>query len=98
MDKRQPDYDVVITGGGLAGLAAAIVLGKQGYRVALFEKDRYPFHKVCGEYISFESWNFLAGLGLPLEKWNLPRIDALMLSAPGGTALRHSLPMGGFGI
>jgi 2-polyprenyl-6-methoxyphenol hydroxylase-like FAD-dependent oxidoreductase len=60
-------YDVIIAGGGLAGLALSIQLGKAGYRVALFEKERYPYHKVCGEYISLESWNFLQELGLPLS-------------------------------
>ncbi|MBC7511814.1 MAG: FAD-dependent oxidoreductase, partial [Ferruginibacter sp.] len=48
-------YDITIIGGGLAGLALAIQLVKKGYSVALFEKEQYPFHKVCGEYISLES-------------------------------------------
>ena len=91
-------YDVVIAGGGLAGLALSIQLGKAGYRVALFEKEAYPFHKVCGEYISLESWNFLEELGLPLSDWNLPVIRNLLLSAPDGRSLRHELPLGGFGI
>ena len=62
-------YDVIIAGGGLAGLALSIQLGKAGHRVALFEKERYPYHKVCGEYISLESWNFLQELGLPDRYW-----------------------------
>ena len=72
-------YDVTITGGGLAGLALSIQLGKAGYRVAVFEKETYPFHKVCGEYISLESWNFLEDLGLPLSDWNLPIIRRLLM-------------------
>ena len=52
-------YDIAITGGGLAGLSLAILSAKAGYSVIFFEKERYPFHKGCGEYISFESWNFL---------------------------------------
>jgi flavin-dependent dehydrogenase len=91
-------YDVIIAGGGLAGLALSIQLGKAGYRVALFEKEAYPFHKVCGEYISLESWNFLEELGLPLSDWNLPVIRSLLLSAPDGMSLQHELPLGGFGI
>lgn len=91
-------YDVIIAGGGLAGLALSIQLGKAGYRVALFEKEAYPFHKVCGEYISLESWNFLEELGLPLSDWNLPVIHTLLLSAPNGRSLLHELPLGGFGI
>jgi flavin-dependent dehydrogenase len=91
-------YDVIIAGGGLAGLALSIQLAKAGYRVALFEKERYPFHKVCGEYISLESWNFLQELGLPLSDWNLPVIRTLLLSAPNGLSLEQELPLGGFGI
>ena len=91
-------YDVIIAGGGLAGLALSIQLGKSGYRVALFEKENYPYHKVCGEYISLESWNFLEELGLPLSDWNLPIIHSLLLSAPNGQSLTHELPLGGFGI
>ncbi len=91
-------YDVIIAGGGLAGLALSIQLGKAGYRVALFEKEAYPYHKVCGEYISLESWNFLQELGLPLSDWNLPIIRTLLLSAPNGQSLKHELPLGGFGI
>src|SRR6202012_4610503 len=91
-------YDVIIAGGGLAGLALSIQLGKAGYRVALLEKENYPFHKVCGEYISLESWNFLEELGLPLSDWNLPIIRSLLLSSPNGRNLRHELPLGGLGI
>src|ERR1700754_3650250 len=91
-------YDVIITGGGLAGLGLSIQLAKAGYTVALFEKEAYPYHKVCGEYISLESWNFLEELGLPLSDWNLPIIRRLIMSSPSGLSLEHELPLGGFGI
>jgi menaquinone-9 beta-reductase len=91
-------YDVVIAGGGLAGLALSIQLARAGYAVALFEKETFPYHKVCGEYISLESWNFLEELGLPLSDWNLPIIHRLLLSAPNGRSIEHELPLGGFGI
>jgi len=91
-------YDVIIAGGGLAGLALSIQLARSGYSVALLEKETYPYHKVCGEYISLESWNFLEELGLPLSDWNLPVIHQLLVSAPNGESIRHELPLGGFGI
>src|SRR5712675_2148016 len=91
-------YDVAIVGGGLAGLALSIQAAKAGYKTILFEKETYPFHKVCGEYISLESWNFLEELGLPLSDWNLPVIRRLLLSSPNGTSIEHELPLGGFGI
>jgi len=91
-------YDVAIVGGGLAGLSLSILLAKAGYQVACYEKEKYPFHKVCGEYISFESWNFLEELGIPLSDLNLPSINQLMISAPNGKYLEQELPLGGFGI
>ncbi len=92
------DYDIAIIGGGLAGLAASIQLSRKGHSVILFEKEEYPFHKVCGEYISLESWNFLQSLGLLLQTMNLPLIDTLQLTAPNGKELITKLPLGGFGI
>jgi flavin-dependent dehydrogenase len=91
-------YDCAIIGGGLAGLTLAIQLAKQHYKIILFEKEQYPFHKVCGEYISLESLNFLERLGLPFQKMNLPVIKKLMVSSPDGTILKENLPLGGFGI
>jgi len=79
-------------------LAASILLRQQSYNVILFEKESYPFHKVCGEYISMESWNFLLSLGLPLADWNLPKINTLRLTAPNGSLFSTPLPLGGFGV
>jgi len=92
------EYDVAIIGGGLAGLAASILLARSGHSVVLFEKEKYPFHKVCGEYISFESWNFLKRLELPLDELALPVIDTLLLTSPNGNDFKTKLPLGGFGI
>lgn len=91
-------YDVAIIGGGLAGLSLSIQLVNAGYSVALFEKEKYPFHRVCGEYISMESWNFLKNLGYPLSDMDLPLIKKLLVSAPDGTFIEQDLPLGGFGI
>jgi len=90
--------DIAIAGGGLAGLALSIQCANAGYRTILFEKEKYPFHKVCGEYISFESWNFLEELGVPLSQMNLPVIRRLLVTAPNGKELEQNLPLGGFGI
>jgi menaquinone-9 beta-reductase len=92
------EYDVAIIGGGLAGLAASIQLAKAGHSVIVFEKEKYPFHKVCGEYISLESWEFLIQLGVPLQDMNLPVINSLFLTAPNGKSFKTNLPLGGFGI
>jgi flavin-dependent dehydrogenase len=79
------DYDIGIIGGGLAGLSLALLAANAGYTVVLFEKEKYPFHKVCGEYISYESYHFLHLLGLPLPGWNLPSIKKLVVSDTKGS-------------
>jgi menaquinone-9 beta-reductase len=91
-------YDVTIIGGGLGGLSLAILLAKENVRVLVIEKETYPFHRVCGEYISFECWNFLEGLGYPLSDMELPLIKQLVVSAPNGNNFQQALPLGGFGI
>jgi len=91
-------YDVAVVGGGLAGLALAIQCAQAGHRAILLEKEKYPFHKVCGEYISLESWDFLESLGVPLHQMNLPIIRRLLVTAPNGKELKQDLPLGGFGI
>ena len=91
-------YDVAIVGGGLAGLALSIQLARQGHTVIVFEKEQYPFHKVCGEYISLESWDFLNELGVDLDKMNVPIITQLQVSGINGKLLQQKLPLGGFGI
>ncbi len=91
-------YDVAIIGGGLAGLTLAIQSADAGYRTILFEKENYPFHKVCGEYISMESYQFLLQCGVPLKDWNLPLISQLQISDCAGRSYEFSLTLGGFGI
>ena len=91
-------YDIAIIGGGLAGLTLSIQCARAGYRVILFEREKYPFHKVCGEYISHESWNFLQELGVSLSDMNLPQINKVLISAPNGKCIKQTLPLGGFGI
>ena len=41
--------DVLIIGGGLAGLIASIHLSKIGISVTIFEKNSYPKHKISVE-------------------------------------------------
>jgi flavin-dependent dehydrogenase len=91
-------YDIAVIGGGLAGLCLAIQCAGDGYSVILFEKEEYPFHKVCGEYISLESRGFLHRLGLQLDSLNLPLIKTLQLSDAAGNLFKFQLPLGGFGV
>ena len=89
---------VVIIGGGLAGLTAAIHLSKVGLRVILIEKNSFPKHKVCGEYISNEVLPYLNWLDVSIQDLEPTTITKLQFSSANGTTLNHKLPLGGFGI
>lgn len=56
------DYDLIVVGAGPAGCAAAITASRNGARVLLLERGRYPRHKVCGEFVSAEAIQLLACL------------------------------------
>jgi len=98
METNPNRYACAIVGGGVAGLSLAIQLADAGIQTIVFEKNAYPFHKVCGEYISMESWNFLLSLGLPLNDMDLPSIKQLGISSEKGYLLNASLDLRGFGI
>ncbi len=91
-------YDCAIVGGGLAGLALSIQLARCGHQVILFEKNQYPFHRVCGEYISKESLDFLVRLGIPFSEIAVANIDEVLISAPNGKFIKRPLSLGGIGI
>lgn len=96
-----PDMEqkkIVIVGGGLAGLTAAIHLSKIGMKVVLFEKNEYPKHKVCGEYISNEVVSYLKFLDLNISSLNPTNITRLEFSTVSGKIIKSKLPLGGFGI
>ncbi len=90
--------DVVIVGGGLAGLMNALQLAKAGLDVLLIERKTYPFHRVCGEYISNEVIPFLQSLNAYPEQLRPVAIRHFMLSACSGRYSSAPLDLGGFGI
>src|SRR5690554_8113613 len=89
-------YDVIIIGGGLAGLTAALHLKRDNYHIAVIERQDYPHHKVCGEYVSNEIVPYVESLGVELPK--KIRINEIVLSTAKGRSLRAKLPLGGLGI
>ncbi len=89
---------VIILGGGLAGLTAAIHLSLNGIQVTLFEKDEFPRHKVCGEYLSKEIIPYLNSLKVDLECLNPCSIEKLQFSTSKGKLLSTRLKMGGLGL
>lgn len=90
--------DVVIVGGGLAGLLSAIKLSRTGFSVCLIERKNYPFHRVCGEYISNEVVPYLKSIDVYPEHLSPSSINQFQLSAINGKSSFLPLDLGGFGI
>ncbi len=98
MTNKDTLFDVIIVGGGIAGLSLSILLAQKNHSVLLIEKKSYPYHKVCGEYISNESRDFLLRLRIPLESMDLPQIQTVQLTGVKGQSVSESMRLGGFGI
>ena len=89
---------VIIIGGGLAGLITAIRLARWNIACTIVEKKSYPFHRVCGEYVSNETQSFLRNEGLFPESFHPPIINQFQLSSVSGKSINLPLDVGGFGI
>ena len=92
------NYDIVIIGGGLAGLTAALHFSQHHLKVLVVEKHPYPNHKVCGEYVSNEVRPYLTRIGVPLGEIPVADIGKLQISTLAGKSVTTKLPLGGFGI
>ncbi|MBM7565822.1 NAD(P)/FAD-dependent oxidoreductase [Paenibacillus sacheonensis] len=56
--------DAAILGAGIAGSCLAILLARRGWKVALIDRQSFPRHKVCGEFLSPDAVEALVALGL----------------------------------
>src|SRR5580698_6328679 len=63
--KTKTMYDLIVIGGGPGGTSAAIAFARNGARVLLLERGRFPRQKGWGEFVSAESLDLLAGLLAP---------------------------------
>ncbi|HEX9151190.1 MAG TPA: FAD-dependent oxidoreductase, partial [Flavobacterium sp.] len=85
--------EVLIIGGGLAGLTAAIHLSKIGFQITVIEKNEFPKHKVCGEYISNEVLPYLNWLDLKIADLYPTAITKLEFSTVSGKKIKSILPL-----
>ena len=95
---KRPNSNIVIIGGGLAGLCASIHLADQASLVTLIEKNNYPKHKVCGEYISNEVLPYLNSLGFNPFEFGAKKISEFELTTRSNRRIIAKLPLGGFGM
>jgi flavin-dependent dehydrogenase len=96
--KNQSTFDVIIVGGGLAGLTCALHLSDKKKQVLLIEKNSFPKHKVCGEYISNEVLPYLNSLGINPVQQGAKQISKVQLSTVKSNTINGTLPLGGFGM
>ncbi|OAQ39167.1 FAD-dependent oxidoreductase [Pedobacter psychrophilus] len=94
----QKKPNIIIIGGGLAGLTNSILLAKADFSVTLIERKKFPFHRVCGEYVSNEVLPFLQSIGFNPKDFDASNISKLIITAPNGKALKADLDLGAFGI
>lgn len=64
--KMSSSSDVIIVGGGPAGLAAGIALRRRGARCTVVDFRRPPIDKACGEGLMPDSLSVLSELGVEL--------------------------------
>ena len=64
--EMKTNFDVIVMGGGPAGSTVASILAREGRKVALFEKERFPRHHI-GESLMTDTYFTFQRMGL-LEK------------------------------
>ncbi|MGQ8872410.1 NAD(P)/FAD-dependent oxidoreductase [Paenibacillus sp. TSA_86.1] len=92
--------DVIIVGAGIAGSSCAIELARQGHRTLLLDRQQFPRHKTCGEFMSPETREMLEHLGIHLlEQQKTPSsMDHARITMPDGGEIEAPLPGFAYGI
>ncbi len=80
---------IAIVGAGPAGASLAIRLAKIDFDVCLIERERFPRHKLCGEFISPECLRQFRDLDVFDEMISLggDRIERTIFYEPGGKSV-----------
>ncbi|SEF52659.1 Dehydrogenase (flavoprotein) [Actinacidiphila yanglinensis] len=91
-------YDVIVIGARCAGSPAAMLFARQGYRVLLLEKARFPQDTLSSHYIHQPGVALLGRWGLldRLRDAGCPPIDRESYQGPGVRMDGFSLPVDGY--
>ena len=94
---RNSKSKITIVGAGPAGVSLAIRLAKQDFDVCLIEREKFPRHKLCGEFISPECLPHFEDFGVLNEMLEAggDRIAETVFYAPNGKSV--SVPSKWFG-
>jgi flavin-dependent dehydrogenase len=85
--------DVAISGGGPAGAVAALVLARAGARVQVFDRARFPRHKLCGDTINPGALAVLDRLGIGRVAGDFA-IDGMLITGDRGVRAEGRYPVG----
>lgn len=90
-----PRYKIIISGGGIAGLTAALCLAKAGHRVNVYERASAPNEFGAGLQISPNAFHVLQKLGLSAQLLSagIAPSAIMMMNAMNGKKLAR-LPLG----
>jgi flavin-dependent dehydrogenase len=77
---QNPKPKIAIVGAGPAGASLAIRLAQRDFQVYLIEREKFPRHKLCGEFISPECLAHFSELGV---------LDSMLAS--GGERIRETV-------
>jgi geranylgeranyl reductase family protein len=87
-------YDAVVVGAGPGGSCAASFLARDGHRVLIVDKARFPRPKPCGDAVSGKSLGVLRELGLQdrLEEHEHVVVESVTFSSPSGHVVNVPFP------
>ncbi|MFH1587990.1 MAG: geranylgeranyl reductase family protein [Candidatus Diapherotrites archaeon] len=88
------DFDVVVVGAGPAGSSAAFFCSKNGLKVLLLDKAKFPRDKTCGDAVSGKSVGILKKMGLNKKMSSLPHgnTNGVIFSSPAGDQVQIGYP------
>jgi flavin-dependent dehydrogenase len=86
---QTPQSVIVIVGAGPSGASLAIRLAQANFEVCLIEREKFPRHKLCGEFISPECLEHFRDLGILDEMFSIggDRISETVFFAPNGKSV-----------